>query len=187
MKGPISLTVLLRRYDRTHATELRILLLDVHDDCYAGPGRGEFTSRERFATFVDQWSQMPGWACVLGYDGDQAMGFAYGAPLPAGSLWWSKVEGLDDPVFTWEDGRRTFAVSEVMVRPQWRKTGTASRLHQELLTGRPEERATLLVDSAHPKVQDLYESWGYRAVGCTQPFDDAPLMTAMVRRLGESG
>ncbi|MFC5724137.1 GNAT family N-acetyltransferase [Streptomyces gamaensis] len=175
--------MLLRRYDHTHATELRQLLLDVHEDCYAGAeDRGEFDSPERFAWFVDRWSQRPGWLCTIGYDNDQAVGFAYGAPLPAGSAWWSKVAGLT-PEFTHETGSRTFAVSEVMVGPPWRKTGTSTRLHDELITGRPEERATLLVDSAHPKVQALYETWGYTAIGQTKPFDDAPVMTAMIRTL----
>ncbi|WP_311766129.1 GNAT family N-acetyltransferase [Streptomyces telluris] len=177
--------MLLRHYDHTHAADLRDLLLNVHDDCYAGPDRGEFDSRERFAQFVDHWSQGPGWVCIISHDDDQdgqAVGFAYGAPLPTGSPWWSKIAGLD-PEFTHETGSRTFAVSEVVVRPQWRKTGTSTRLHEELLTGRHEERATLLVDSTHPKVQALYEAWGYSALGQTKPFADAPVMTAMIRPL----
>ncbi|WP_308251453.1 GNAT family N-acetyltransferase [Streptomyces albireticuli] len=177
--------MLLRRYDHTHAPALRELLLDIHDDCYAASENPTFDSRDRFAWFVDRWSQRPGWDCVIGHDqaqGDQAVGFAYGAPLATGSPWWDKVTGLDAD-FTHETGTRTFAVSEVMVRPPWRKTGTATRLHDELLDGRPEERATLLVDSGHPKVQALYETWGYQAVGTTQPFDDAPVMTAMIRSL----
>ncbi|MEU3877370.1 MULTISPECIES: GNAT family N-acetyltransferase [Streptomyces] len=172
-----------RRFDHTHAAELRELLLDVHDDCYAqSENRDGFDSRERFAWFLDRWSQRPGWDCVVGYDGDEAAGFAYGAPLVSASPWWDKVSGLE-PGFAREDGTRTFAVSEIMVRPRWRKTGTAALLHEELLRGRPEERATLLVNSAHPKVQALYEEWGYVPVGHTRPYDDAPVMTAMVRPL----
>ncbi|RLU99234.1 GNAT family N-acetyltransferase [Streptomyces griseocarneus] len=179
------MTVLLRSYGHTHAAELRDLLLDVHGDCYAASeNRGAFDSRKRFAWFVDHWSRMPGWTCVIGYDGDEATGFAYGAPLPVGSGWWSKIDGLDEE-FTHETSTRTFAVSEVMVRPRWRKTGLSDRLHAALLDGRPEERATLLVDVEHPKVQALYESWGYQPVGQTQPFDDAPVMTAMIRALSQ--
>ncbi|WP_372411202.1 GNAT family N-acetyltransferase [Streptomyces luteireticuli] len=100
--------------------------------------------------------------------------------MSAGTAWWNHVVGVDD-VFTRENGTRTFAVSELMVRPPWRKTGTAELLHEELLRERPEERATLLVDSRHHRVHALYETWGYEAVGRTKPFDDAPVMTAMVR------
>ncbi|MEU1824159.1 GNAT family N-acetyltransferase [Streptomyces abikoensis] len=173
----------LRRYDHTHAADLRELLLDIHDQCYAeSENRDGFDSRDRFAQFVDGWSQKPGWDCVIGYDGDQAVGFAYGAPLTPTTPWWTKVTGLD-PDYTRETGTRTFAVSEVMVRPQWRKTGTAARLHDDLLRPRPEERATLLVDSTHPKVRSLYEDWGYKPVGTSQPFTDSPLFIVMIRPL----
>ncbi|MET9642721.1 GNAT family N-acetyltransferase [Streptomyces syringium] len=177
------MSVSLRRHGHADAPALRELLLDIHDDCYAeSENREGFDSRERFAQFVDAWSSRPGWDCVIGYDGTEPVGFAYGAPLPTGTPWWSKISGLG-PEFTRENGSRTFAVSEVMVRPRWRKTGTAERLHHELLTGRPEARATLFVDSSHPKVAALYESWGYTGVGESQPFADAPLMIAMVRPL----
>lgn len=61
-----------------------------------------------------------------------------------------------------------------MVRPAWRKTGTAAALHRALLADRPEHLAAFLVDPDHPKVQALYESWGYRPIGTRQPFPDSP-------------
>ncbi|MER5488406.1 hypothetical protein ABT024_35035 [Streptomyces sp. NPDC002812] len=57
-----------------------------------------------------------------------------------------------------ETGTRTYALSELMVRAPWRKTGTAKALHDALLTNRPEERAMLLVDQEHPKVHQLYQN-----------------------------
>ncbi|MFF4409761.1 GNAT family N-acetyltransferase [Streptomyces sp. NPDC001404] len=176
------MTVLFHRYDHTHAAELRELLLDVHDQCYAD-SQSDFDTRERFADFLDGWSQRPGWDCVVGYDADQAAGFAYGAPLAPGTPWWAKVTPRLAPDFTRESGDRTFAVSEVMVRPQWRKTGTAAQIHEELLRARPEERATLFVNSDHAKVQALYEDWGYKTVGKSQPYPDSPLFTVMLRPL----
>ncbi|WP_367137714.1 MULTISPECIES: hypothetical protein [Streptomyces] len=70
-----------------------------------------------------------------------------------------------------------------MVRRPWRGTGTAQRIHEELLSGRPEQRVTLLVDPAHPKVKALYERWGYRYIGDQRPFPDAPVYATMVRAL----
>lgn len=70
-----------------------------------------------------------------------------------------------------------------MVRVPWRKTGSAHRLHEELMTGRPEERVTLLVEPTHPKVQALYERWGYEYTGDQQPFPDAPIHATLIRRL----
>ncbi|WP_323138596.1 MULTISPECIES: hypothetical protein [unclassified Streptomyces] len=42
---------------------------------------------------------------------------------------------------------------------------------------------TLLVDTTHPRVQALYETWGYRKIGERQPFPDSPLYTVMLRGL----
>ena len=50
---------------------------------------------------------------------------------------------------------------------------------------RREARASLLVDTEHPKVRALYESWGYRQVGQMQPFEDSSLYDAMVLPLGQ--
>ena len=70
-----------------------------------------------------------------------------------------------------------------MVRPKWRKTGTAERLHAALLENRPEALAVLLVDPDHPKVQALYETWRYRKIGNRQPFPDSPDFAVMLRYL----
>lgn len=70
-----------------------------------------------------------------------------------------------------------------MVRPQWRKQGIADQLHSALLQERSEDLAVLLVDVTHPKVQGLYESWGYDKVGEQRPFADSPLYAVMVKSL----
>ncbi|MFD8637746.1 hypothetical protein [Streptomyces sp. NPDC059533] len=42
--------------------------------------------------------------------------------------------------------------------------------------------AVLLVDTAHPEVRNLYESWSYTQVGHRgRPFADSPLLAVMVR------
>lgn len=56
----------------------------------------------------------------------------------------------------------------------------ARGIHDELMGRRPERRASLLVDSEHPEVRALYESWGYRKAGQMQPFDDSHRYDAMV-------
>ncbi|WP_181785493.1 GNAT family N-acetyltransferase [Streptomyces phytophilus] len=152
------------------------MLLDVHDDCYADQQHDPFNTRERFAEFVDHWSSRPGWTCVVGYDDGEPVGYAYGASLTPGREWWrGHLEPKPEP-----ERSSTFGVSEVMVRPKWRKTGISRRLHDSLLEGRPEALTTLSVDRDHPKVQALYESWGYRKVGEDKPFEDSPTFSIMV-------
>jgi GNAT superfamily N-acetyltransferase len=169
----------LTHYGHTDAASIRELLLDVHGEVYEGSddplaGRGEF------AKFVDHWSSCEGFACVVGYDQGEAVGYAYGAPLSAATTWWAKVTPSLSAEFAAETGARTFALSELMVRQRWRGTGAARAIHDELLDGRAEERVTLLVHKEHGKVRALYEGWGYREVGELVPFVGAPDLCAMV-------
>ncbi|MER5358520.1 transcriptional regulator [Streptomyces sp. NPDC002785] len=89
---------------------------------------------------------------------EKPVGYAYGAPLPPGARWWGGLLTRVPADTLTETGTRTYALSELMVRTPWRKTGSARRLHNELLAARPEQRATLLVLQDHPKVRALYES-----------------------------
>ncbi|NEA80401.1 GNAT family N-acetyltransferase [Actinospica acidiphila] len=152
------------------------LLIRVHADAYAEAMEDEFN--QRFPWFVDHWSAMDGFTCVVAFDGEEPTGFAYGAPLPPGREWWRTTDYQPNNGYT-----STYAVSEVMVRPQWRKRGISAQLHEALLKERSEDLAVLLVDVTHPKVQDLYESWGYHKVGEQQPFADSPLYAVMLKDL----
>ncbi|MFD9630029.1 GNAT family N-acetyltransferase [Streptomyces violascens] len=175
MEPALTHTPDLRRYTHTDLPQIRQTLLDVHADSYADRADDEFV--QRFPWFVDHWGGNPGFACVISYDQDEPTGFAYGAPATPGREWWREYLAHEP-----EDSS-TFSVSELMVRPKWRKTGLAERLHEALLEDRPEHLAVLLVDRTHPKVQALYESWNYQKIGERQPFPDSPVYAAMLRTL----
>ncbi|MEV3926464.1 MULTISPECIES: GNAT family N-acetyltransferase [Actinomycetes] len=180
----------IRHYDHRDAAELRPLLLEMYAEVYAQAAESDpFASVDRFAEGLDGWSQRPGWSCTVGYDGDgQAVGYAYGAPLPKDARWWGGLLTEVPAYLIAETGTRTYALSELMVRKPWRKTGTARRIHDALLAARTEERATLLVDQTHPKVHALYESWGWQTLGDLRPrIPDAPLFHAMLLPLPSPG
>lgn len=164
----------LRSYTTEDLASIRQLLIDVHADAFADQMDDEF--HRRFPWFVDQWGGREGFACVVGYDSDEPVGYAYGAPSAAGREWWR-------PFMAEPADPSTFSLSELMVRPRWRKQGVSEVLHKALLEGRPEAMVALSVDTAHPKVQGLYESWGYRKVGESRPFADSPLYAVMVADL----
>ncbi|MGP4052948.1 GNAT family N-acetyltransferase [Streptomyces sp. 2A115] len=156
--------------------DFRQMLIDVHADAYADQMDDPF--HQRFAWFVDHWTGMDGFSCVVAYDADEPVGFAYGAPLAPGREWRRSTDYVPSNGYS-----TTYAVSEVMVRPGWRKQGISERLHEALLKERAEDLAVLLVDVTHPKVQALYASWGYIKAGEQQPFADSPVYAVMLKNL----
>ncbi|MET9295606.1 GNAT family N-acetyltransferase [Streptomyces sp. NPDC003077] len=153
------------------------MLLDIHDEAYADDP-DEFHARDRFAEFVDAWSSKEAWSCVVGFAKGQPVGFAYGALFGPGG-WW---RGVETPDWLTEE-TRVFALSELMIVPKWRKTGASEQIHAELIRDLEADAVTLFVDSSHPKVQALYERWGYRKIAESRPFEDAPLYSVMVKNL----
>lgn len=158
---------------------IRATLLDVQSDAYSDEMSNPF--RQRFAWFVDHWGGKPGWSCIVGFDGDVAVGFSYGAPSTSGKEVWRSC---------WQDAptgdTSTFFVSELMLRKAWRGQGLGKELHNALMATRAEALSCLTVDVTHPRVQAMYESWDYFKVGEDQPFADSPTYAVMVKRLRDS-
>lgn len=146
---------------------------------------GDFYSADRFSERLTMHAARPGWEAVIAYDSGEAAGFAYCVPLSSNTAWWSSMRTALPDGYTTEDGKRTLALNEIVVRRPWRGTGLAHRLHEELVAGRDEQRVTLLVDpkAGDGKVQAVYEAWGYEKIGEQQPFPDSPVFASMMRPL----
>ena len=69
---------------------------------------------------------------------------------------------------TTEHPGRTFALTDLLVRASWRRQGIAAALHDLILAGRPEERATLTVWPAAAPAQSAFAKWGWRKVARTR-------------------
>jgi ribosomal protein S18 acetylase RimI-like enzyme len=119
-----------------------------------------------YRTRMDRLLSSSGFEAVTAHRDGALAGFAYGAPL-TGSSWWDGLEPAPPAGFTAETGRRTFAVIDLAVRSSYRRQGLARRLMDALLTGRPEERATLATAPHEHDVQAMYRRWGWRHAGRT--------------------
>jgi hypothetical protein len=93
------------------------------------------------------------------------VGFGYGFLLPANSTWWQGIVERLEAEFTAETGRRTFAVIDYGVLPEFRGCGVGRLVHDELLGGSGAERATLAVRPTATQTQAIYRRWGWRRVG----------------------
>ncbi|MDG4808082.1 GNAT family N-acetyltransferase [Micromonospora sp. WMMD1120] len=153
--------------------------MDLYLEVYAGAG--EFYSEDRYRRQLDLHMQRVGWELVTASVDGALVGYVYGFPLPQQTRWW---EGIHEPVplgFTEEDGHRTFALSELLVHPEWRRQGIARALHGELILGRGEKRATLLVHPDNAAARRAYASWGWSKVSRLRPsWEDAPLFDVLV-------
>ncbi|MFF0292091.1 GNAT family N-acetyltransferase [Kitasatospora sp. NPDC004614] len=131
-----------------------------------------------FTERLDRHATDPGFGLVLAYDGEVPAGYAYGNTIDD-TYWKRMAEPLPDG-FT---DAPAFALKEIGVRTPWRGTGTARRIHDELLARRAEGRTLLMVNPAagDGKVRALYETWGYRAVNSQASTPDSPRLTVMLR------
>lgn len=175
------MSIALHHYTAEDLPAIRQTLRDIYTEVYEGTD--PFHATGRFDERLTSHAKAPAWRAVIGYDGQQPVGFTYAATLPPGARWWSVMLTPLPDSYTTETGQRTLALFELMVVKAWRGTGAAKQLHDALLSERTEERVTLLVDPTHPKVKALYEQWGYNHIGDQQPFPDSPRYAVMVRPL----
>ena len=151
-----------RHYRAEDAEDLVDQLVDVYLDAHAEDG--PLYNAERYRRQLAMHMPRTGWELVAATVDGKLVGYIYGFPLAADTRWW---DGIQEPVpvgFTKEDGRRTFAISELLVRQAWQRRGIARALHHALMSGRSEERATLLVRPDNAAAVNAYHAWGWQSV-----------------------
>jgi ribosomal protein S18 acetylase RimI-like enzyme len=108
--------------------------------------------------------RQPGFALAEARHGGYLVGYASGMPLRPSTSWWRDLTAPLPPEVTAEHPGRTFALTELLVRASWRRQGIGRELHELLLDGRPEERATLTVPPGASAAQAAFRSWGWRRI-----------------------
>lgn len=181
-----------QRFTGAQAQEDRATVEDIYLRSYVEQiATGDsFRSSTEFMRRFDSYTspKNPGFQLIQARADGVPIGQAWGWPLSKDSAWWGGL-ALDDTTadleaFTAEDGARTFALSEIMVNSEFTGRGIARRLHDELLGGRPEQRATLLVAPANTRAYSTYLRWGWGKVGHLRPaWPDAPQFDVLIHDL----
>ena len=177
------LPLVFRRYGPEDARAVRGTVEKIYRDSYSEQQQEDpFSSGGRWMSRFDAYTTAPGFELVIAYTDDgEAVGQAWGWPLGAESKWWAGLAAEPEPGFTREDGMRTFALSEIMVRRPCTGQGIAHALHDELLHGRSEQRAALLVRPANTFAYRAYSRWGWRPVAQLRPdWPNAPLFDVLI-------
>jgi GNAT superfamily N-acetyltransferase len=178
----MTVTLQVARHGAEVVPGMRDDLLAVHEDAHGELLDQPFYSTERFWERFENYSQHPSFVIATGRVDDALVGYAFGSALSADTTWWRGVQEAENADLTRETGHRTFAFREFLVRKSFQGKGFGHQLHNALLAGRTEERATLLVRSDNP-ARALYLRWGWSQVAYLQPFADSPRFELMIKRL----
>ncbi|MEV6299862.1 GNAT family N-acetyltransferase [Actinoplanes sp. NPDC051861] len=156
-------------------------MIDVYRDAYRDKLADGFLNEQRHWERIEAYASADGYALIEGRISGYMVGYALGYRLSKDAKWWNGLITEVDPSLISEDGARTFAITYMMVRNEFRRRGYARALHDELLNARPERRAALLVNPSNVPARTAYEAWGWRKIGELQPFSDAPVYDAMLK------
>lgn len=143
-----------------HAAEVEALQAEVYG---ALPGGRADLSAQVPGEFPVQVRQ-PGFVLAEARSGGYLIGCAAGMPLRPSTSWWRHLTSALPEDLTAEHSGRTFALIELMVRASWRRQGIGRYLHDLILAGRSEERATLVVQPAATAAQTAFQQWGWQRI-----------------------
>jgi GNAT superfamily N-acetyltransferase len=126
---------------------------------------------ERRARQLRVWRRQPGFALAEARHGGFLVGYAAGMPLRPSTSWWRDLTAPLPADVTEEHQGRTFALTELQVRAAWRRQGIGRELHDLVLVGRTEERATVTAALNAAAAQAAFRGWGWRKVARTRSED----------------
>ena len=147
-----------------HAGDLQAL----HAEVYAAPPYRRNEDAAEFADRLRVQSRQPGFVLAEARHGEYLVGYAAGMPLRPSTSWWRDLTTSLPEEVTAEHPGRTFALLDLLVRAAWRRQGIGRDLHDLVLAGRTEERATAVVPPAATPAQSAFQSWGWRKVARTR-------------------
>ncbi len=163
-----------------HVPELRSL----HAEVYAAPPYQRDEDAAEFARRFRVQCRQPGFVLAEARHGEYLVGYAAGMPLRPSTSWWKELTTPVPDEVTAEHPGRTFALLDLLVRASWRRQGIGRALHDLVLGGRPEVRATLAVLPAATPAQAAFQAWGWRKVARTRDGDPgAPVSDVLVTSL----
>jgi GNAT superfamily N-acetyltransferase len=133
-----------------------------HRDSTGQHGAGQHGADGGFGRRFGRQRRQPGFVLAEARHGGYLVGYAFGVPLRPATSWWRDLTAPLPEELTAEHPGRTFALAELTVRAAWRRQGIGRDLHDLILDGRAEDRATAAIPVAAAPAQGAYQRWGWR-------------------------
>ena len=156
---------------------------ELHAEVYADPPSRPGGDADGYPARFRVQRRQPGFVLAEARHGGYLVGYAAGMPLRPSTSWWRDLTAPLPAEVTAERPGRTFALTDLLVRASWRRQGIARDLHDLILAGRAEERATLTVLPAAGAAQSAFRAWGWRKAGRTRPDSRGPVLDVLVTTL----
>jgi GNAT superfamily N-acetyltransferase len=156
---------------------------DLHAEVYADPPYRQGGDATGYPGRFRVRRRQPGFVLAEARHGGYLVGYAAGMPLRPSTSWWRDLTTPLPAEVTAEHPGRTFALTDLLVRASWRRQGVARDLHDLILAGRPEERATLTVLPGASAAQSAFRAWGWRKAGRTRPEGEGPVLDVLLKTL----
>jgi hypothetical protein len=174
-----------RRLDGRQAAEHADDFAGLHAEVYADLPYRRADDAEVYPGRLRVQRRQPGFALAEVRHGGYLVGYAAGMPLRPSTSWWRELTTPLPAEVTEEHPGRTFALVDLLVRASWRRQSIGAELHDLILDGRPEERATLTVLPAAAPAQNAFRTWGWRKVARarSESDPDAPVADVLVTAL----
>ena len=153
-----------RLLDGPTALEYEPDLAALHGEIYADPPYLQPINNGQFHARFTVQRRQPGFVLAAAWHGGYLVGYATGMPLRPSTSWWRDLTTTVPGDVTAEHPGRTFALTELAVRPAWRRQGIGRALYDLVLAGREEERLTLAVLPAATAAQQAFRQWGWQKV-----------------------
>ena len=147
-----------------HEAGLRALRAEVCGEAPLLPDHGV----QEFRPPLKVQFRQPGFVLAEARHGGYLVGYAAGWPLRPSTAWWRNLTTPLPEDVTAEHPGRTFALTDLLVRASWRRQGIGADLHELILAGRQEERATLTVAPAAAAAQRAFRGWGWEKIARTR-------------------